>query len=75
MASSAKLSVYGEIVPPGAKSRYLQYLQLFSGSDPFLSSLFENQAGFLPPVEASEILSYLVLPSILYTTQRSIEYL
>ena len=75
MATAANLSLYAEGLGQEAKKRYLQKLQLVGGMDPF--QLATNRANGsatkakdLPPVEASDIVSYLVLQTSFVTAKQ-----
>ena len=56
-----KLSSYADKLPNEAKVRYLQKLSLIDGVDPFEVSTSGGNDCPLPPVDASDIVSYLVL--------------
>ena len=56
-----KLSSYADKLPNEAKARYLQKLSLIDGEDPFEVSTSGGNDCPLPPVDASDIVSYLVL--------------
>ena len=72
----AKLSPYTEKLNEEAKKRYLDQLGLICGVDPFL--LISNPASLrsfttpqcLPPVEASDLVSYLVLQTSFLTPKQ-----
>lgn len=72
MASSATptLSSYCQKLPPDAKSRYLEKIQLISGLDPFCPFSLEKKSSILPPVDASDIVSYLVLQTSFVTAKQ-----
>ena len=70
MAYSVKLSNYGENLPPVAKRRYMEKLKLILGIDPFCLSSVEHQSSVLPPVDASDIVSYLVLQTSFVTAKQ-----
>ena len=56
-----KLSSYADKLPNEAKAQYLQKLSLIDGVDPFEVSPSCGKDCPLPPVHASDIVSYLVL--------------
>ncbi len=75
MATVGKLSSYAEGLGCEAKKRYLEKLQVIAGQDPFL--LASNRVGGavtrakdLPQVEASDIVSYLVLQTSFLTAKQ-----
>ena len=72
MAAVEKLSFYSEGLPEVAKKRYQEKLQLISGIDPFqlTSSHTSSVSETLPPVEASDVVSYLVLQTSFVTAQQ-----
>ena len=72
MASRATptLSSYCQKLPPDAKSRYLEKIQLISGLDPFCPFSLEKKSSILPPVDASDIVSYLVLQTSFVTAKQ-----
>lgn len=56
------LSSYAEALPPEAKQRYLQKLQLIGGIDPFcLSTAKHRECSNLPHFTSGDLVSYLVL--------------
>lgn len=74
MANVQKLSPYAERLEGEAKKRYQEKLKLIYGVDPF--QLASNRAarnnagavtGSLPPVDASDLVSYLVLETSFVT--------
>ena len=70
MAYSVKLSSYGENLPPDAKLHYMEKLELILGIDPFCLSSVEHQSSVLPPVDASDIVLYLVLQTSFVTAKQ-----
>ena len=61
MANPTALSSYRQKLPAKAKARYMDNLTLIGGVDPFCISKNDCVSCPLPPVDASEIVSYLVL--------------
>ena len=55
------LSGYTERLPLEAKQRYLSKLQLIGGIDPFCIYAKDYPPAVPPPVDASDLVSYLVL--------------
>ena len=68
--TSAILSSYCQKLPSEARSRYIEKLQLISGLDPFCPSSLGKQSSILPPVDASDIVSYLVLQTSFVTAKQ-----
>lgn len=73
----AKLSPYAEKLCDAAKKRYLEKLELTDSVDPFLlsnpaslKSLTNVIPQSLPPVEASDLVSYLVLQTSFLTPKQ-----
>ena len=54
-----------ENLPPAAKLRYMEKLELILGIDPV-----EHQSSVLPPVDASDIILYLVLQTSFVTVKQ-----
>ena len=72
MASVIRLSTYAESLPPESKQRYLQKITVIGSADPFLlqgTSLQQAQAP-LPAVDASDLVSYLVLQTSYITAKQ-----
>ena len=63
------LSVYAQNLPDGAKKRYKEKISIIHGLDPFGSGLGEA-VPTVPPVEASDLVAYLVLQTNFITTQQ-----
>ncbi len=72
-----RLSSYAEVLGGNARTRYLEKLQFLNGVDPFLltgttgtersdSAATQN----LPPVEASDLVSFLVLETSFVTAKQ-----
>ncbi len=75
----SELSGYARELPEDAKRRYLDKLMLMDGMDPFLlpSSSLRTRAtpaASLPLVEASDIVSYLVLQTSFLTAKQFKSY-
>ena len=70
--SMSSLSSYARELPDQAKRRYQQKIQLIGSLDPFLLSTASGLASRadLPPVEASDIVAYLVLQTSFVTTKQ-----
>jgi len=70
---SPQLSRYAEGLEEKAKARYIQKLQLINGVDPFLlasTTKVGRSSSVLPPVEAADLVSYLVLQTSFVTAQQ-----
>ena len=65
-----KLSNYSENLPPDAKLCYMEKLELILGINPFCLSSVEHQSSVLPPIDASDIASYLVLQTSFVTAKQ-----
>ena len=70
MEKSTTLSSYGEKLPTEAKARYLDKLTSIGGVDPFCISKNDCLSCSLPPVDASDIVSYLVLQTSFVTAKQ-----
>ena len=67
----SRLSTYAEKLPREAKVRYENKLGLIGGVDPFsISAKDYLESSSLPPVDASDLLSYLVLQSSYITANQ-----
>jgi len=55
------LSSYAENLPQKAKSRYLDKLAIIDGIDPMYDGMFGEPSDKTPPVDACDLLSYLVV--------------
>ena len=71
-----RLSSYAEGLQGNAKTRYLEKLQLLNGVDPFLLAGTAGTGGndsaptqYLPPVEATDLVSFLVLETSFVTAE------
>ncbi len=60
-AKAIKCSVYAKKLVGAAKSRYIKKISLINGLDPFVISSSGIEKQPLPPIEASDLASYLVL--------------
>jgi hypothetical protein len=63
------LSVYAKNLPEAAKKRYEEKISVINGLDPFGSSPGEAVPA-APPVDASDLVAYLVLQTNFITTQQ-----
>ena len=68
MANHAQ-QTYFEGLPEDAKARYRSKLQLIGGLDPFSSPLGEP-VDVVPPVEACDLVAYLVLQTSFLTSKQ-----
>ena len=67
----SKLSSYAEKLPLEAKQRYLNKLQLIGGADPLCISAKDYvESACLPPVDAGDLVSYLVLQTSYITAKQ-----
>ena len=68
------LSSYASKLTDEAKSRYLVKIQLIGGVDPFCSSTlgYLEQTDDCPPVDACDLLSYLVLRTSFIYNNRTV---
>ena len=58
------VSSYAASLSKDAKKRYIKMISLLNGADPFLGTIPGAEiTNDLPPVDASDLLSYLVLKS------------
>jgi len=55
------LSSYAENLPAYAKEKHIDKISVISGTDPLLNSLFGDEVDVTPPVDACDLVSYLVL--------------
>ena len=55
------LSLYAENLPPEAKTRYLAKISIIDGIDPLSDGVFGEEVDITPPVDACDLVSYLVL--------------
>ena len=67
--SAKNLSVYAESLSEEAKTRYKEKLNIIDGFDPFTGTAGEL-ADRSPPVEAADIVSYLVLQTSFITAKQ-----
>jgi len=70
MAEGVVLSSYAETLLDDAKSRYLEKISMIGGIDPFCPGTFGEQTDDVPPVDACDLLSYLVLRTSFITTEQ-----
>ena len=64
------LSSYAEGLPPDAKERYIDNISIINGTDPLLDRLFGEEVDVTPPVDASDLVSYLVLQTSFVTAKQ-----
>ena len=64
------LSNYAEKLPREAKERYQNKLVLTGGIDPFVIGGKEYRESSFPPVDASDLVSYLVLQTSYITAKQ-----
>ena len=62
----SKLSLYADSLPPDAKVLYLDKIESIGGSDPFSSDFVGEKSNIVPLVSGCNLVSYLVLPEIIY---------
>ena len=60
---------YVTTLSPEAKTRYEEKIQLIGGLDPYSSNL-GRESDHIPPVDAADMLSYLVLQTSYLTIER-----
>ena len=65
-----RLSLYAENLPPDAKDRYLAKISVINGTDPLSDGLFEEEVDVTPPVDACDLVSYLVLQTSFVTAKQ-----
>ena len=65
-----KLSLYADILPPEAKARYLDRIEIIGGPDPFSSDFVGDKSDVVPPVSACDLISYLVLQTSFITSKQ-----
>ena len=65
-----RLSTYALELPSDAKKRYREKISQIGGLDPFLGPLGECVEDVVPPVEASDLVSYLVLQTSFLTAKQ-----
>ena len=70
LPSGAKLSKYAEKLPEAAKSRYLPKIELVGGVDPLLLERPPVEMTMFPPVDSSDIVSYLFLQTSFITAKQ-----
>ena len=63
-----RLSPYAEKLTGSEKQRYKAKISLINGLDPFLGPLGESTDA-IPPIEASDLVSYLVLQTSFVTAK------
>lgn len=70
LRANAKLSKYVEKLPAEARSRYLAKLELIGGVDPLQLDRPSLESSTFPPIDASDIVSYLVLQTSFITAKQ-----
>ena len=65
-----RLSSYAENLPPEAKNRYLAKISIIDGTDPLSAGEFGEEADVTPPVDACDLVSYLVLQTSFVTAKQ-----
>ena len=65
-----RLSQYANNLPSDAKARYEEKLDFIGGIDPFQTSNVGELDDHLPDVDASDLVSYLVLQTSFVTTKQ-----
>ena len=63
-----KLSSYVDSLKPEAKDRYLRKISTIGDVDPFVKPVAGEIADCVPPVEASDLVAYLVLQTSFITS-------
>ena len=69
-SSLCTLSCYAENLPQEAKRRYLDKLAVIDGIDPMCSGVFGEPSDKTPPVDACDLLSYLVVQTSFVTAKQ-----
>ena len=64
-----QLSTYAEMLSGDARDRYQEKISLVGGWDPFLGPQGEN-TDCVPPVESSDLVSYMVLQTSFLTAKQ-----
>ena len=62
------LSSYADNLKPEAKDRYLRKISIIGGVDPFVKLVVGENVDCVPPVEACDLVSYLVLKTSFMTS-------
>ena len=65
-----RLSEYVKSLPQEAKVRYLNKIAVINGIDPLADSVFGEEVDITPPVDACDLLSYLVLQTSFVTSNQ-----
>jgi len=63
------MSSYVETLPSEARARYKEKISLIGGVDPFTDSLGDSTSA-VPPINASDLVSYLVLQTSFLTAKQ-----
>ena len=69
-SSMQRLSLYAENLPPEAKARYLAKISIIDGIDPLSDGVFGEEVDVTPPVDACDLVSYLVLQTSFVTAKQ-----
>ena len=69
-SSMQRLSLYAENLPPEAKARYLAKISIIDGIDPLSDGAFGEEVDVTPPVDACDLVSYLVLQTSFVTAKQ-----
>lgn len=64
------LSDYAKKLPQEARKRYADKLQLIGNVDPFCISTKDYQESNFPPVDASDLVSYLIRQTNYFSTKQ-----
>ena len=72
VGSMQRLSLYAENLPPEAKTRYLAKISVIDGTDldPLSDGVFGEEVDVTPPVDACDLVSYLVLQTSFMTAKQ-----
>ena len=65
-----RLSSYAEGLPQEAKVRYLNKLSVINGKDPLVDGALGEDVDDTPPVDACDLVSYLVLQTSFVTAKQ-----
>lgn len=65
-----RLSSYVEGLPTEAKARYLDKIAVIDGKDPLVDGLLGENVNDTPPVDACDLVSYLVLQTSFITSKQ-----
>ena len=65
-----QLSPYAESLPTEAKARYLEKIAVIGGLDPFSGAGLGETTDDVPPVDACDLVAYLVLQTSFVTSKQ-----